>query len=83
MGNGCRFRTPCGLCEIHSMTGVPYKCTQIDKCTNEPTKICKNCSYYVNYHGYGQCYAQKNAPEVDDNDSCESFKPRSEDTDGI
>jgi len=42
-------------------------------------KICKNCDYYVNYHGYGQCYGQKDAPKVDDNESCEDFKKYSGD----
>ena len=37
-------------------------------------KICKNCDYYVNNYGYGQCYGQKDAPRVDDNESCEDFK---------
>ena len=37
-------------------------------------KICKNCDYYVNHYGYGQCYGQKNAPRVDDNECCDSFK---------
>ena len=22
----CRFLTPCGMCEIKSMSGIPYKC---------------------------------------------------------
>lgn len=39
-------------------------------------KNCKNCDYYVNNYGYGQCYGQKNAPRVDDNDSCNDFKAR-------
>lgn len=39
-------------------------------------KICKNCDYYVNNYGYGQCYGQKNAPKVDDNESCNGFKER-------
>ena len=37
-------------------------------------KICKNCDYYVNNYGYGQCYGQKNAPQVDDNEHCEDWK---------
>ena len=37
-------------------------------------KNCKNCDYYVNNYGYGQCYAQKDAPRVDDDDCCEDFK---------
>ena len=24
--NKCRFLTPCGICEIKSMSGIPYKC---------------------------------------------------------
>ena len=39
-------------------------------------KICMNCEYYRNKFGYGQCYGQKNAPQVDDNESCEDFKER-------
>lgn len=35
---------------------------------------CKNCRYYANSYGYGQCYGQKNAPRVEDDDSCENFK---------
>ena len=29
----CRFLTPCGICEIKSMTGIPYRCDlmQIEK----------------------------------------------------
>lgn len=37
-------------------------------------KVCKNCDYYVNNYGYGQCYGQKNAPQVDDNEHCEDWK---------
>ena len=37
-------------------------------------KNCKNCDYYVNNYGYGQCYAQKNAPRVEDNECCENWK---------
>ena len=22
----CRFLTPCGICEIKSMSGIPYRC---------------------------------------------------------
>lgn len=39
-------------------------------------KVCKNCDYYVNNYGYGQCYGQKNAPQVDDNEHCEDWKER-------
>lgn len=24
--SNCRFLTPCGICEIKSMSGVPYEC---------------------------------------------------------
>ena len=41
-------------------------------------KICKNCEYYRNKFGYGQCYGQKNAPQVDDNECCEGFKERTD-----
>lgn len=41
-------------------------------------KICMNCEYYRNKFGYGQCYGQKNAPQVDDNESCEDFKGRTD-----
>ena len=32
----CRFLTPCGLCEIKSMSGFPYKC---DKQTDKPEEM--------------------------------------------
>ena len=35
---------------------------------------CKDCNFYVNCHGYGQCYAQKYAPRVDDDECCDYFK---------
>lgn len=38
----------------------------------KPCKNCCDCKYYVS--SSGQCYAQKNAPRVDVNDSCENFK---------
>lgn len=38
---------------------------------------CKDCDYYVNHHGYGQCYGQKDAPKVDDNECCTDFKASS------
>ena len=37
-------------------------------------KNCRNCDYYVNNYGYGQCYAQKNAPRVENNECCENWK---------
>lgn len=37
-------------------------------------KNCKNCKYYVNKYGYGQCYGQKNAPRVEDDECCEGWK---------
>ena len=40
----------------------------------EPEKVCKNCKYYVNFYGHGQCYGQKDAPRVDDNETCKSWK---------
>lgn len=24
----CKFRTPCGLCEIKSMAGIAFRCTE-------------------------------------------------------
>ena len=39
-------------------------------------KVCKNCDYYVNKYGYGQCYGQKNAPRVEEDECCEDFKER-------
>ena len=39
----------------------------------EKTNVCKNCEYYVNRYGKGQCYAQKCAPEVEDDETCENF----------
>ena len=41
-------------------------------------KNCKNCDYYVNNYGYGQCYAQKNAPRVENNECCENWREYSE-----
>ncbi len=40
----------------------------------ETEKACKTCDYYVNKYGYGQCYGQKDAPRVDENEVCESWK---------
>lgn len=37
-------------------------------------KICSNCDYYVNEYGYGQCYARRYAPKVDDDYCCVLFK---------
>ena len=37
---------------------------------------CEDCKYYRNNYGYGQCFAQKNAPRVDYNHSCENFKSK-------
>ena len=33
----CRFSTPCGICEIKSMSGIPYTCDLIrtDKLVEE------------------------------------------------
>lgn len=33
----CKFLTPCGICEIKSMSGIPYKCelNRIDKLEEE------------------------------------------------
>ena len=33
----CRFLTPCGICEIKSMSGIPYECDlkRIDKLEEE------------------------------------------------
>lgn len=42
--------------------------------TKRPTGKCGKCEYYRNNYGYGQCFAQKNAPRVDYNHSCENFK---------
>ena len=39
-----------------------------------PMGKCGKCEYYRNNYGYGQCFAQKNAPRVDYNHSCENFK---------
>ena len=36
-------------------------------------KNCKNCDYYVNNYGYGQCYGQKDAPRVDDDCYCKYY----------
>lgn len=35
---------------------------------------CENCKFYRNFYGHGQCFGQKNAPRVEDDDSCENFK---------
>ena len=29
--NKCRFLTPCGICEIKSMSGIPYDCDLMRK----------------------------------------------------
>jgi hypothetical protein len=37
----CRFLTPCGICEIKSMSGIPYECDlkRIDKLEEEYNKM--------------------------------------------
>lgn len=38
-------------------------------------KTCKNCKFYYRHcNGRGQCFGQKDAPYVDDNESCDDFK---------
>lgn len=37
------------------------------------TKNCKDCKYYRNDFGYGQCYGQKNAPKVNEVEHCDQF----------
>lgn len=44
----------------------------------ETEKCCKNCFYYENNYGYGQCYARKGAPSVLDIEVCGSWKRRTE-----
>lgn len=52
--------------EYFIIHGKPFKPLPMGKCGN--------CEYYRKNYGYGQCFAQKNAPRVDYNHSCENFK---------
>lgn len=37
---------------------------------------CKDCKYYDNYYGYGQCVGQKFSPKVNETDTCKAFTPK-------
>ena len=35
----CRFLTPCGICEIKSMLGIPYTCDLMRTCKLDEEKM--------------------------------------------
>lgn len=50
--SNCRFLTPCGICEIKSMSGVPYECdlrrnNNLDPRTKTPIASCTNCKHWT------------------------------------
>ena len=74
MGRGSAktvFQT--GLMEAmcHAIKALEEK---VEKTSVSNGKVCKNCEFYRNFYGRGQCYGQKDAPYVDDNESCDDFK---------
>lgn len=41
--------------------------------------VCATCAYRKNIYGYSQCYAQKNAPKIENlDDSCDAWKASDE-----
>lgn len=60
--------------------GTPLPEEPDKEMTERQTGKCGKCEYYRNNYGYGQCYAQKNAPRIDYNHPCENFKSKTEET---
>ena len=53
--------------------------TSVEDKNKEYSHVCATCAYRENNYGYSQCYAQKNAPKIENlNDTCNMWKASDE-----